>query len=211
MSEDAGRAAFLAVHDVSRETLAKLDGYAALLTEWQAMMNLVGPATLPQLWTRHFADSAQLLPYAGPAKRWLDMGAGGGFPGVVLAIMDPEAHFTLVDSIAKKCRFLATVAETLGLANVQVENCRVEALPRQRFDVITARAMAALPQLLAWGHPFADAKTLWLLPKGMKAQEELASARQTFQFDHQLFPSQTDADARIIIARHVKPRKTRQR
>jgi 16S rRNA (guanine527-N7)-methyltransferase len=89
---------------------------------------------------------------------------------------------------------------------VTVENRRVESLPRQRFDVITARAMAALVQLLAWARPYADANTLWLLPKGAKAEEELATALQRFQFDHQLFPSQTDADARIIVARRVRPR-----
>ncbi|WP_310498079.1 16S rRNA (guanine(527)-N(7))-methyltransferase RsmG [Sandarakinorhabdus sp.] len=201
----ADQAAFAAAYHVSRETLERLAVYEALLIEWQGRMNLVGPSTLPHIWSRHFADSAQLLPLAGPGQRWLDIGAGGGFPGLVIAILDNEARLTLVESIAKKCRFLEVAAEALGVADrVRVENCRIEALSRQVFDVITARALAALPQLFAWGLPYADRNTLWLLPKGMRAQEELAMASKQFQFDHELIPSSTDSDARIVMARQVR-------
>ena len=95
------RAAFAAEFDVSRETLARLDRYAELLAEWQQRMNLVGPSTLPHVWDRHFRDSAQLLPIAGTGQRWLDIGAGGGFPGLVIAILDPTANIMLVESITK--------------------------------------------------------------------------------------------------------------
>ena len=203
---DEGAAVFAAAEHVPRETILALSRYAELLREWQGRMNLVGPSTLPHIWTRHFADSAQLLPLAGTGRTWLDIGAGGGFPGLVLAIMDPTARLTLVESIAKKCRFLEAVRDELGLNDrVTIENRRVETLPRQKFDVITARALASLEQLFAWGLPFAGSGTTWLLPKGMRVQEELASAAQQFHFDHTLIPSRTDDDARIVVARGVKP------
>ena len=199
------RDAFAAEFNVSRETLQRLDRYAALLAEWQQRMNLVGPSTLPHIWDRHFRDSAQLLPIAGEGKRWLDIGAGGGFPGLVLAILDPAAHFMLVESIAKKCSFLTTVAQETGTSGrVQVNNARVESIPGQIFDVITARAAASLQILFEWGERFADPQTCWILPKGARAEEELATAAKRFHFDHQLIPSRTDSAARIVVARNVR-------
>lgn len=204
---DAARQAFAAEFDVSRETLARLDRYAELLAEWQQRMNLVGPSTLPHIWDRHFRDSAQLLPIAGTGQRWLDIGAGGGFPGLVLAILDPAARFTLVESIAKKCRFLETVAAETGTASqVTVANIRIEAMAPARFDIITARAAAALETLFDWGLRFSGPKTRWVLPKGARVQEELASAAKRFHFDHELIPSRTDNDARIVVATGVKRR-----
>ncbi|WP_164155440.1 16S rRNA (guanine(527)-N(7))-methyltransferase RsmG [Sandarakinorhabdus rubra] len=201
------RAAFAADWNVSRETLARLDCYAALLTEWQERMNLVGPSTLPHVWDRHFRDSAQLLPIAGTGKRWLDIGAGGGFPGLVIAILDPTAELVLVESISKKCRFLEQVAQDTGTAaQVTVANVRIEALRASRFDIITARAAAALDILFDWGLRFAGPDTRWLLPKGARVQEELASAAKRFHFQHELIPSQTDSHARIVVATKVKRR-----
>lgn len=200
-----GQTVFAALHDVPRETLERLATYEALLIEWQGRMNLVGPSTLPHIWDRHFSDSAQLLPLAGRGRTWLDIGAGGGFPGLVLAILDPTARLTLVESIAKKCLFLTEAAEALGVAGqVRIENRRIESLPKRTFDVITARALAALPQLFAWGMPYADRNTLWLLPKGSRVQEELALAAKQFHFAHELVPSCTDPDARIVAARQVR-------
>jgi 16S rRNA (guanine527-N7)-methyltransferase len=204
---DAARAAFAAEFDVPRETLSRLDRYAELLAEWQQRMNLVGPSTLPHIWDRHFRDSAQLLPIAGAGRSWLDIGAGGGFPGLVLAILDPEAHFTLVESIAKKCRFLSHVAHETALdGHVTVANVRVEALVGSKYDVITARATASLETLFDWGLRFAGSGTHWILPKGARVQEELASAAKRFHFDHELIPSRTDSDARIVVAKGVKRR-----
>nr|WP_315474317.1 16S rRNA (guanine(527)-N(7))-methyltransferase RsmG [uncultured Sandarakinorhabdus sp.] len=206
MSQDA-REAFAAEFDVSRETLAKLDRYAELLTEWQQRMNLVGPSTLPHIWDRHFRDSAQLFAIAGPGKSWLDIGAGGGFPGLVLAILDPESNITLVESVTKKCRFLDTVAhETDTAGHVAVANVRVEALTGSKFDIITARAAASLETLFDWGLRFAGSGTRWILPKGARVQEELASAAKQFHFAHELIPSRTDSDARIVVAKGVKRR-----
>lgn len=201
------REGFAAGFDVSRETLAKFDTYAALLIEWQQRMNLVGPSTLPLLWQRHFADSAQLLAIGGTGKSWLDIGAGAGFPGLVIATLDPTAQLTLVESIAKKCRFLDEVVSSLDLgAQVTIENRRIESLPRQKFDIITARALAALDQLFDWGLPHAGSGTRWLLPKGMRVADEIEAATRRFFFDHHLIPSHTDDQARIVVATGVKRR-----
>ncbi len=201
------RSAFAAEFDVSRETLAKLDRYAELLTEWQQRMNLVGPSTLPNIWDRHFRDSAQLLPIAGTGKRWLDIGAGAGFPGLIIAILDPESNINLVESITKKCSFLDTVAHATDTAgHARISNVRIEALAAGKYDIITARAAAALETLFDWGLRFAGPQTRWLLPKGARVEEELASAAKRFHFDHQLIPSRTDSAARIVVATKVKRR-----
>ncbi len=198
---------FSATFDVSRETLERLDRYAALLGQWQARMNLVGPSTLPNIWERHFADSAQLLPAAGAGRHWLDIGAGAGFPGLVIAIIDTQAQVTLVESIAKKCLFLAEVVDVLGLGDrAIVENRRIETLARQKFDVITARATAGLDQLFDWGLAYAGSGTSWLLPKGARFAEELSVAERRFAFHHRLVPSVTAPLARIIVATGVKRR-----
>ena len=202
-----GRDEFAAEFAVSRETLAKLDRYAALLAEWQERMNLVGPSTLANVWERHFRDSAQLAslaPTLGHKPAWLDIGAGGGFPGLVLATLG-GGDIHLVESIAKKCRFLQAVIDELGLGDrATVHNMRVESLPRFRADVITARACANLAQLFDWGLPFAASSTTWLLPKGASVDEEVAAARGRFSFDAELIPSRTDPQARIVVARGVR-------
>lgn len=196
---------FAAAFDVSRETLDKLQTYAEMLADWQTRMNLVGPATLPDVWERHFADSAQLLSLATPGATWLDLGAGAGFPGLVIAIMDAGARLTLVESIAKKCRFLQAVADELGLSDrVSIANCRIEALerkpPKQRPQYVTARALASLAQLFDWGLPHAGPHSIWLLPKGARHAEEIDEARRAFVFQHETIPSRTSSDARIIKA-----------
>ena len=201
------RAAFAAGFDVSRETMTAFDSYAALLGEWQLRTNLVGPSTLPVIWERHFADSAQLLALAGPGQSWLDIGAGAGFPGIVIALLDPTARLTLVESIGKKCCFLAEVTTALGLENrVTIENRRVETLPRQKFDIVTARALASLDQLFEWGLPHAGCGTRWLLPKGVRVEAELTIAIERFALDYALVPSRTNDAARIVVASGVKRR-----
>lgn len=201
-----GPTEFAAEFAVSRETIAKLERYALLLGEWQARMNLVGPSTLDSIWERHFRDSAQLAPLVprlGHRLRWLDIGAGGGFPGLVLAALAAgEIH--LVESIAKKCRFLQAVVDELDLGRTaKVHNARVEAMPAFRADVITARACANLAQLFDWGLRFAASSTLWLLPKGASVDDEIAAARQRYRFEHELVPSRTDERARIVAAKGV--------
>jgi 16S rRNA (guanine527-N7)-methyltransferase len=201
------RDAFALDFNVSRETLEKFDAYAALLADWQTRMNLVGPSTLGTIWQRHFTDSAQILVLAGNGRSWLDIGAGAGFPGLVIALLDSEARLTLVESITKKCRFLDEVVRTLELQDrVAIENRRIESLPRTKFDVITARALAALDQLFDWGLPYAGSGTRWVLPKGARVDTELSIASERFAFDYTLVPSRTDAAARIVVASGVKRR-----
>lgn len=201
------REAFAADYDVSRETMVQFDTYAALLSEWQTRMNLVGPSTLPVVWQRHFSDSAQVLALAGTGRSWLDIGAGAGFPGLVVALLDPSARLTLVESITKKCRFLDEVVRQLGLGDrVTVENRRIETLPRAKFDVITARALAAVDRIFDWALPYAGSGTRWILPKGARVDAELAVANDRFAFDYGLVPSRTDAAARIVVANGVKRR-----
>jgi 16S rRNA (guanine527-N7)-methyltransferase len=200
---------FVAEFDVSRETSCKLDRYAELLREWQERMNLVGPSTLDHVWDRHFRDSAQLAslaPRLGHRPVWLDIGAGGGFPGLVLALLG-AGTIHLVESIAKKCRFLAAVADELELGDAAViHNKRVEQLERFRADVITARACADLAQLFDWGLPFAASSTIWLLPKGASVDEEITAARKRFLFDAELVPSRSDTRGRIVVAERVRRR-----
>jgi 16S rRNA (guanine527-N7)-methyltransferase len=201
------RDAFQSAHGVPRGTMAAFDSYAALLNEWQLRMNLVGPSTLPAIWDRHFSDSAQLLGLTSHGRSWLDIGAGAGFPGLVVALLDPEARIVLVESITKKCRFLEEAVTVLGISGrVKIENCRIEALSRQKFDVVTARALASLEQLFHWALPYAGSGTLWLLPKGVRVEEELAIAIDRFAFDYNLVPSRTDDSARIVVASGVKCR-----
>ncbi|WP_184070337.1 16S rRNA (guanine(527)-N(7))-methyltransferase RsmG [Sphingosinicella soli] len=202
----------MATFNVSRETLAKLDLYAALLEEWQAKFNLVGPATLPHIWSRHFADSAQLLRLAareGAAHRptWLDIGSGAGFPGMVIALMTGDS-VTLVDSIRKKTVFLEAVRDALGLGqNVNVLNQRVESLGSVKFDYITARACAPLAKLFDWGEPYAAKSCTWLLLKGSAVEDEMGDARRRFVFEHELIPSLTDPRGRIVRAGNVRRRR----
>lgn len=195
---------------VSHETRARLEQYLALLNKWQKTINLVSPGTLPEAWERHFVDSAQIAPLL-PAGAFAlyDLGSGAGFPGLVLAIMRPDIRVHLVESDERKAAFLQTVSRETG-AGVTVHNCRIEALPPGTApDVVTARALAALPQLLAWALPWAEANPALslLLPKGKNAVEEVETARAHYNFVLDEYPSITAHDARIlrVSALAVKP------
>lgn len=195
--------AFAAAFDVPRGTIDALARYQELLIEWQQRMNLVGPATLEDVWGRHFADSAQLVRYVPAGKTWLDIGAGGGFPGLVLAAMG-WGRFVLVDSIAKKCRFLEAVHDALGLTNVTIRNARVELLPTLGVDIATARAAAPLEILFDWAIRHVRPGGTFLFPKGRRWSDEVDAARTKFLFDLETFPSMTDSDARILVAHNLK-------
>jgi 16S rRNA (guanine527-N7)-methyltransferase len=195
--------AFADAFDVPRGTIDALRRYQELLVEWQGRMNLVGPATLDDIWGRHFADSAQLTRFVPKDALSLDIGAGGGFPGLVLATMG-RGRFVLVDSVAKKCRFLEAVKAELNLSNVTILNARIEALPTLGVDVVTARAAAALDILFGWGIRHARPGGLFVFPKGRRWAEEVDAARTKFRFDLETFPSMTDPEARILVARNLK-------
>jgi 16S rRNA (guanine527-N7)-methyltransferase len=194
---------FAATFDVPRGTIDRLIRYDALLRDWQERMNLVGPATLPTIWDRHFADSAQLSRLVEPGLSWLDIGAGGGFPGLVLAAMD-WGQFTLVESVQKKCRFLEAVVEELRLsASVSIVCARIEALPTLGVDVATARAAAPLDTLFEWSIRHVRPGGRFIFPKGRSFAEELEAAERRFAFDHDLIESLTDPEARIILATNL--------
>ncbi len=189
--------------DVSRETLARLQIYADLLLEWNALHNLVARSTLPDLWHRHFLDSAQLETLIPAQARTLaDLGSGAGFPGLVLAAMRPELAVTLHESTGKKCDFLRVAAEGMGLT-VTVENARIEALPPKAFDVVTARALAPLPQLLSYALPLTGPNSVCLFLKGQNVGSELTEAHKSWKIETSQVPSKTDASGAILVVRKL--------
>ena len=198
---------------VSRETLARLKAYADILIDWSARHNLVARSTLPDLWRRHFWDSAQLVPLVPEKARTLaDLGSGAGFPGLVLAAMRPDLAVTLHEATTKKCAFLQAAADRMGVS-VAIQNARLEDLPRQAFDVVTARALAPLPQLLTYAQNFVGLNGVCLFLKGQNVGVELTDAHKYWNIKASQVPSQTDPSAAIVVVRelgprHVAPQKT---
>jgi 16S rRNA (guanine527-N7)-methyltransferase len=188
--------------NVSRETFERLELLERELRRWQAIKNLVGPATLDHIWERHIVDSLQLLNLAPDAKLWLDLGSGAGFPGLVLAIAGAEKGLKvhLVESNSRKCAFLRHIVRLTG-ASATVHEARLETVVPGfvgRADVVSARALAALAQLLDWTAPLLNAGTIGLFPKGRDAEIELTEARKQWTFEAETLPSSTDSSARIL-------------
>jgi 16S rRNA (guanine527-N7)-methyltransferase len=205
---EAERQAVLLEFGVSRETSAKLDLLVAELLRWQRIKNLVGPATLAEVWTRHIADSLQLVDLAPGAKRWVDLGSGAGFPGLVIAIAGAErgVEVHLVESNARKCAFLRHVARLSG-APATVHEARIEdviASFRGQAEVVSARALAPLGTLLAWTEPLLTTGTIGLFPKGRDVSAELTLAAKSWRFDTEMVPSRTDSEARILRITHLR-------
>ena len=188
--------------NVSRETFEKLELLERELRRWQAIKNLVGPATLDRIWDRHIVDSLQLLDLAPDAGTWLDLGAGAGFPGLVLAIAGAERGLQvhLVESNSRKCAFLRHIARLTG-APAKVHEARLETQVPDfvgKADVVSARALASLTMLLDWTEPLLKAGTMGLFPKGRDAEIELTEARKKWTFEAEILPSLTDPEARIL-------------
>jgi 16S rRNA (guanine527-N7)-methyltransferase len=197
---------FAAKTGVSRETLARLRAYADLLTDWNARHNLVAKSTLPDLWQRHFWDSAQLAPLLPPDAHTLaDLGSGAGFPGLVLAALRPDISMTLHEATTKKCEFLRAAAVRMDI-KVAVENARMEDLPKRAFDVVTARAVAPLPLLLKYAHNFFGPNSLCLFLKGQNVGSELTEATKYWNMKASLIPSLTDPSGAIVMVRELGPR-----
>jgi 16S rRNA (guanine527-N7)-methyltransferase len=206
----SGREAVLAAYDVSRETSERLDLLVNELGRWQRIKNLVGTGTLPEVWTRHVADSLQLLAVEPEARRWLDLGSGAGFPGLVIAAALAEragAEVHLVESNGRKCAFLRHAARLMG-APAQVHEARIEAavpgFTAGRAEVVTARALAPLSQLVAWTEPLLKSGTVGLFPKGREVQSELTEAAKSWRLDADLIPSRTDPQGRIVRIRSLR-------
>jgi 16S rRNA (guanine527-N7)-methyltransferase len=191
---------------VSRETLARLKAYADMLADWNERHNLVARSTLPDLWRRHFWDSAQLAYHVpATAKTLADLGSGAGFPGLVLAAMRPDVAVTLYEATTKKCAFLQAAAERMAL-HVEIENARMEDLSPRPFDVVTARACAPLPRLLEYAHRFVSPNTVCLFLKGQNVGSELTEATKYWNMKLSQVPSQTDPSGAIVIVRELGPR-----
>ncbi len=207
--EAGDRERALALTPVSRETLARLDRYVERLLATQSHTNLISPGSIPNLWTRHVADSLQLLDHAPEARRWIDLGSGGGFPGLVLAcaLADQDGvEVQLVESIGKKARFLEETARDLGLP-VHVHPVRIEDFVKKLsgpVDVVTARALAPLDRLLDMASPLLARGAQALFMKGQDVASELTAAAKSWNIDATLIPSKTHPDARIVAIRAAK-------
>jgi len=191
--------------NVPRETLHTLDLFVDSLLAENRNQNLISASSVEHVWSRHILDSAQLLRFqTSPNTSWLDLGSGAGLPGLVVAAMRP-GPVTLVEMRKLRLDFLRRSAEQMGLAGrTTILGAKVEAVPQATFGVISARAFAPLPKLLALAERFAVEDTVWILPKGKNAQSELEAAESLWQGDFRLEPSLTDEHARIIVAQGVK-------
>jgi len=203
-----GPEAFARLFPVSRETIRRLELYAGLLQKWQKAVNLVSASTLPHVWHRHFADSAQLARLVPPeATSIVDLGSGGGFPGLVLAIVLAErapVRVSLVESDERKATFLHEVARQTGVA-VDILATRIESPETQArlhgVDVVTVRALAPLSRLLRLAAPIFAAGTVGLFLKGRSVQREIEEASAGWRFDVELIPSLTEADGYVAVVR----------
>ncbi len=201
---------FQALRSAKPAQMANLGILIERLTAANAVMNLVGPDTIPDVWNRHIFDSAQLLYLVDEAATWADLGAGAGFPGLVLAILLKEradSHVWLVDSLGKRCRFLQEVVDALSL-RATVVNGRAED-QRIKVDVVTARALAPMDRLLGYAQPYLQRGAQGLFLKGEKAEVELIEARKVWQFDSSLSVSRSDPRGRIVSVRSLRRAHTR--
>jgi len=209
LSRDRARA--LELTPVSRETGARLDRFVATLLDWQQRMNLISHSTETTVWTRHVADSLQLLPLAPEARVWVDLGAGGGFPGLTIACAladTPGACVHLVESSGKKAVFLREAAQACA-APATVHAMRIEEFVEntaESFDVVTARALAPLPALLTMAYPLLKRGALGLFPKGQDVGSELTEAAKCWRLQSSLVQSRTDVRGQIVVVRSLAPR-----
>ena len=188
--------------NVSRETIEALEHFAALIEKWTVKINLISKASLSDLWDRHILDSAQLLKICPRnIQNWLDLGSGGGLPGVVVAILAkeliPSLNMTLVESDKRKSVFLRTAIRELEL-NAKVLNARIEKTAPLQADVISARALAELDVLLALAEPHLTKNTICLFQKGENWQKELSKAQQSWSFHCDITKSETQSGAIIL-------------
>ncbi len=192
---------------VSRETVEKLSAFKEMVIAETAHQNLIGAGSIQHFWARHIVDSAQLLLHSGeaaPDGLWLDLGTGAGFPGMIIALLRP-GPIMFVESRRKRIDFLCSAVEQLGLTNARVAGARLEMMEIVPAAVISARAFAPLPKLLEVAHRFSGKETIWVLPKGRTAHEELETVRRSWQGVFHVKQSVTDPDAAIIVATGVQP------
>ena len=205
------KAAALALTPVSRETEARLDRFVELLMAWQAKTNLTAPSTLPTIWTRHVSDSLQLLAIAPSAKKWVDLGSGGGFPGAVIACalaQTPGAHVLLIERNAKKAAFLREALRVTGgpgtvhLADIRDVVDRIA----DPVDCVTARALAPLNQLMAFAEPLMKRGAKALFLKGQDVDAELTEATKYWKIEPRLHASRTGGHGWIVELDRIERR-----
>ena len=197
----------VAGRNVSRETYDDLRSFADLVQKWTPKINLISKSSVPHIWERHVVDSAQLYHFP-PAKfnHWVDIGSGGGFPGIVMAIYakseNPTARFTLIESDQRKSAFLRNAARELKL-NVRVLSQRIDEADAQNADVVSARALATLSALLSMSVQHLLPTGVALFHKGKRSQAEISEAQQSWSFDLKEHPSYTDPDARLLVIQRI--------
>lgn len=195
--------------NVSRETINDLERFAGLVSKWTAKINLIARGSVETLWERHVIDSVQVYRFAPDYyEKWVDLGSGGGFPGIVAAIVAKEKHpnavFVLIESDQRKATFLRTAARELDLP-VTVLASRIEEAPPQGADVVTARALTALSGLIPLVSRHLDSKGIALLHKGRQVKQEIAEAHRTIAFELEDHPSFTDPEGRLLVIQRINP------
>lgn len=190
--------------NVSRETIEKLDHYAAEVLRWNSAINLVSKTSVAGIWQRHILDSAQLFSLTESSGKWADLGAGGGFPGIVLAIMGAP-HMVLVESDQRKATFLREISRQLSLT-ATVLSKRIDAIEPLAAETVSARALASLTDLLGHVTPHLAPSGRAIFPKGRGFEEELLRAQAHWAFDATKIPSRTDPEAAILMIENIRRR-----
>lgn len=206
MSSEAQRV--LAELNVSRETSERLQILADLLVKWNPKINLVSKSTLEDLWTRHILDSAQVYSLAEhPVDHWVDIGSGGGFPGLVIALMAAEgnspAKTTLIESDQRKCAFLRTVLRETGVEGTVISK-RIEQAAPQEADILSARALADLSLLFSFVERHLSPEGAALFPKGVTWKKELRAAQESWSFTHEVITSKTEPNSVILKVKDLR-------
>jgi len=202
INDEAGALAWLrALPECDDLAMGRLERLVALLTEENTRQNLVSAASLAEIWRRHIADSAQLLLHVPRGtSHWLDLGTGAGFPGLVIAALRPECEMLMVESRGRRVEWLERARLALGLTRASVIGKRLELVETRKFEAISARAFAPLDRLLSLSARFSTSHTMWLLPKGRSAKQELDELRGWRHMFH-VEQSLTDSEAGIVVGR----------
>jgi 16S rRNA (guanine527-N7)-methyltransferase len=209
LSEASAQALLSSSIGASRETLDRFRVYQALLERWAPRINLVGASTLPNFWSRHILDSAQILPLAPEsALSWVDFGSGAGFPGLVLSALlvdRPNASMRLIEASAKRCAFLREAARAME-TQVEIIQAKLEDVTPSPCDVITARAFTSLDRLIAYAVPWLHDQSQALFPKGEEVEAEIAEASTRWQFQSIVYPSISDSRGCVVKISNCHPR-----
>ncbi len=192
--------------DVSRETIEKLKAFASLVEKWTSKINLISKSSVPYLWDRHIVDSIQLFQLGSHHGKWVDMGSGGGFPGIIIAILTESAgssnNMTLIESDQRKCAFLRTAIRELDL-NADVMAERIEDIPPLGADVVSARALASVSVLLGYAEQHLKPDGVAIFPKGESWRKEHQEAQHLWKYSYEVINSTTSSEAAILKIKDI--------